>query len=129
MNIEDLTIGEIKQIQAMFTAPSASAEKNQAGLTNGILGKKCIIRTYSAGVWFGEVVEKSSTECIIKNARRMYYWNNIKGISLSETSLYGLKDDSKIQAPVDKVLLQQIELIPCTDTAIESIESKPNYSC
>jgi len=104
-----------------------SSNNTVDSLNNDIIGKKCIIRTYSAGVWFGEVLEKTKDECVIGKARRLYYWKTIKGISLSEVSLYGLDDSSKVQAPVNKVWLQQIELIPCEEVAIKSIEALENY--
>lgn len=92
-----------------------------------VLGKKCIIRTYSAGVWYGKVEIKEKGEIILKNARRLYYWKTNGGISLSEVSLTGLHSDSKVQAPVKNVWLQPIEIIPCTEDAIKSIEEKKNY--
>lgn len=70
MNIEDLTIGQAKQLAAIFGQPESSA---QTGLS-AMIGKKCIVRTYSAGVWFGEISKKSGNEVIVKNARRMWQW-------------------------------------------------------
>ena len=92
-----------------------------------MVGKKCIIRTYSAGVWFGEVVEKSGNEVIVKNARRMWQWWAAESISLSGVALYGIKPEkSKIAPAVESVWLEAIELIPATAKAIESIEGAPN---
>lgn len=55
MNIDNLTLGQIKQIQALLGNHSTPS---QDGL-NAMLGKKVIIRTYSAGVWFGELEQKA----------------------------------------------------------------------
>ena len=123
MNIDNLTLGQIKQIQALLGNPTTQP---QDGL-NAMLGKKVIIRTYSAGVWFGELEQKSGNEVIITNARRMWKWWAKESISLSGVALYGVKhDDSKIIEAVEAVWLEAIEIIPCTDKAIESLENAPN---
>jgi hypothetical protein len=91
---------------------------------NGMVGKKCIIRTYSAGVWFGIVEQKSGNEVIVTNARRMWQWWAAKSISLSGVAIYGINQkESKIAPAVESVWLEAIELIPCTDAAIQSIET------
>ena len=97
-------------------------------LNNDIIGKICIIRTYSAGVWYGEILEKTHNECRVGNARRMHYWKNKdNGISLSNISINGIHNDSKIQPSVKNVWLQQIELIPCTKEAVATFDNQPPY--
>lgn len=119
MNIDNLTLGQIKQIQGVLGNAST---QSQDGL-NAMLGKKVIIRTYSAGVWFGELEQKAGNEVILKNARRMWKWWAKESISLSGVALYGVKhDDSKIIEAVEAVWLEAIEIIPCTDIAIKTIE-------
>lgn len=125
MNIDNLTVGQIKQIQALLGNTSMPDTQSQDGL-NAMIGKKVIIRTYSAGVWFGTLEQKAGNEVIITNARRMWKWWAKEGISLSACALYGVKhDDSKIVEPVESVWLEAIEIIPCTDTAIQSLEGAP----
>ena len=122
MNINDLTIGQAKELIAIFGAQQSFQSQQSSGL-NEMVGKKCIVRTYSAGVWFGEVEQKSGNEVIVKNARRMWQWWAAKSISLSGVAMYGIiQDKSKIAPAVPSVWLEAIELIPCTDVAIESIE-------
>lgn len=120
ININDLTIGQAKQLASLF---DASQPQQTLGL-NSMIGKKCIVRTYSAGVWFGEIEQKSGNEVIVKNARRMWQWWAAESISLSGVALYGIKQDkSKICPAVSLVWLEAIEIIPCTNIAIELIES------
>lgn len=122
MNINDLTIGQAKELAAIF----GNKQNDSTGL-NCMIGKKVIIRTYSAGVWFGELEQKDRTEVILKNARRMWSWWAKEGISLSSVAVKGIKQDkSKIIEAVEAVWLEAIEIIPCTDDAIDSIESAPN---
>ena len=123
MNIDNLTLGQIKQIQGVLGNAST---QSQDGL-NAMLGKKVIIRTYSAGVWFGELEQKAGNEVILKNARRMWRWWAKESISLSAVAIYGVKqEESKIIEAVDSIWLQAIEIIPCTDKATESLENAPN---
>lgn len=125
MNIDNLTLGQIKQIQALLGNASTPSTQSQDG--NAMIGKKVIIRTYSAGVWFGELEQKSGNEVILKNARRMWKWWAKEGISLSACALYGVKhEQSKIVEAVDSVWLEAIEIIPCTDISIKSLEEAPN---
>ena len=122
MNINDLTIGQAKELASMFGDKSTES----TGL-NCMTGKKVIIRTYSAGVWFGELGQKDRNEVILLNARRMWTWWVKEGISLSSVAVHGIKkDQSKIAEAVDSVWLEAIEIIPCTETAINIIESAPN---
>lgn len=124
--IDNLTLGVVKQIQALLGNASTPTTRPQDGL-NAMLGKKVIIRTYSAGVWFGELEQKSGNEVILKNARRMWKWRAKESISLSACALYGvIHDDSKIVEPVESVWLEAIEIIPCTDIAIKTIEDAPH---
>ncbi len=90
------------------------------------IGIYCIIRTYSAGVWFGKVENKSDTEVILSDARRMYEWKCLDdGITLSYVSLYGIHKDSKIQAAIPTICLQWIEIMPVTEDAKLTFDSQP----
>lgn len=103
---------------------------------NTMIEKKIIVRTYSAGVWFGTLTAKDGNEIYLTDARRMWSWyveknpeTGKRGISLSSISLFGIdQSQSKIEPPVDVVWLEAIELIPCTDLAIKSIEDAPHAS-
>ena len=94
---------------------------------NTMIGKKVMIRTYSAGVWFGTLEQKAGNEVILKDARRLWRWWAAESISISAVAIHGIKrDKSKIVEPVDLVWLEAIEIIPCTETAIDSISGAPH---
>lgn len=119
MNIDKLTIGQAKEISSMIM----SAPQGATSSLNSMIGQKVIIRTYSAGVWFGLLSEKESDEIILKDARRMWSWKAKESISLSACALFGIdENESKIVSAVENIWLQAIEIIPCTDQAIKSIE-------
>jgi len=92
-----------------------------------MIDKEVIIRTYSAGCWFGRLSSKEGREVILKNARRMWRGHAAEGISLSGCAIHGIKQEkSKIVEPVDSVWLEAIEIIPCTNTAADSIRGAKN---
>tara|TARA_R110000751_G_scaffold40111_1_gene95241 strand:- start:30 stop:413 length:384 start_codon:yes stop_codon:yes gene_type:complete len=119
MDINDLTIGQAKELAGMF---GASNGQTSEGL-NKMVGEKCIIRTYSAGVWFGEIEQKSGKEVIVKNARRLWRWRTTESISLSAVAVTGIDASGSDLAPtVPSVWLEAVELIPCSRAAIKTIE-------
>ena len=117
---DNLTLGEIKELMAIFgNKPVATGEAT----LNSMIGEKVIIRTYTAGVFFGTLEQKAGAEVILKDARRMWTWHAKKSISLSGCAIYGINaDKSRIAPAVDAIWLEAIEIIPCTKDAIKSIE-------
>ena len=94
------------------------------GINDFAIGKEVIIRTYSAGVWFGVLKQKAGNEVILTKARRMYEWWAKESISLSGVARHGIKQgDSKICGELDSVWLEAIEIIPVTGNAAESIRT------
>lgn len=90
------------------------------------LGKEVIIRTYSAGVWFGVLEKKEGNEVVLSNARRMYQWWCKKSISLSGVVQYGIKQEkSRICGPIPHVWLEAIEIMPIVGDAAKSIRTAP----
>lgn len=93
------------------------------------IGKEVIIRTYSAGVWFGVLKQKAGNEVILTKARRMYKWWAKESISLSGVARHGIKqDDSKICGELESVWLEAIEIIPVTGNAAELIRTAPEVA-
>lgn len=86
--------------------------------------KKSIIRTEKAGVFFGEIKERNGSEATIANCRRLWYWDG--AASLSQLAIEGVKNPTncKFTVTVDEMtVLGVIEIIPCTEEAIESINA------
>ncbi len=83
----------------------------------------CIVRTYSAGVHAGEIIERNGKEVKMKNARRLWYWSG--AASLSQLAVDGVSNPSSCKFPCEvpvKTLTEAIEIIPCTQAAINSIK-------
>lgn len=87
------------------------------------MGKKVIIRADRAGVFFGTLKEKNRDEVTLTDCRRLWYWSG--AASLSQLATEGVKtpNSCKFTVTVDEItILGVIEIIPCTDKAIKSIE-------
>lgn len=89
--------------------------------------KNYIIRTHSAGVWFGKVKELNGAIAIVTEARRLWYWSG--AASLSQLAVEGTKrpNDCKFTVTITDeegvYLPQVIEVLPCTEAAAENIKS------
>ena len=111
----------LKEIAELLGMKNTAAE---SGLNSFVIGQEVIIRTYSAGVWFGRLKQKAGSEVILTEARRMWRWWAKESISLSGVALYGINQEkSRIAGAIDSVLLQAIEIIPISDKAAESIRT------
>jgi len=85
-----------------------------------------MVRTYSAGVFAGELVRRDGQEVELKNARRIWYWSG--AASLSQLAMEGTTDPGNCKFPceVDSVILTQaIEITHITDKARQSIAGVP----
>lgn len=86
--------------------------------------KKVIVRADRAGVFFGEIKERNGSEVVMTNVRRLWYWDG--AASLSQLAVDGVSKPQKCKFTVtvkDLVILGVIEIIPCTQKAIDSINS------
>ena len=81
-----------------------------------------IVRTYSAGVFAGELVKRTGQEVELRNARRLWYWDG--AASLSQLAMEGVSKPQNCKFPCEVksvVLTQAIEIISATEQARESI--------
>lgn len=115
MAINDLTIGEIKELAALFGSGTVGAKT-----PHPMLGKRCLIRTYSAGVHIGDVVAVEGMEVQLKNALRLWKWEG-GGLSLSAIANNGIKG-GRLNKTGEVYLTNVIEFIPTTTVAEKSFE-------
>lgn len=106
MTVEDL----LKIIELLKT-------DNTKDISAQHVGKYVIVRTYSAGVFFGKLKEMSGKQCVLDECRRIYSWS--KAFTLSHAALYGIGDDSKLtDETTAHVITEAIEVIPATSKAV-----------
>ncbi len=91
-----------------------------------MIGKVCVIRTYSAGVFFGTLKERNGKEALVTDARRLWYWDGAASLSQIANDGVSKPSNCKFPAPVSEILLTEvIEIIPATEAAIASIAAVP----
>jgi len=86
-----------------------------------------IFRTYSAGVFFGNKKTLKGTEAVVTNCRRLWSWSG--AASLTQLAVEGTKNPGGCKFTMTVTdeegvyLPQVIEVIPCTQQAVDSINS------
>ena len=118
--------------QMLMLIELLSAEGDEQGLAKKEIvpdyikeEKWVIVRTYSAGCWFGKIKERVGNKIKMSNARRMWKWKAKQSISLSGCARYGIvADESRIAGEVI-VWLEDIEIIECTSQAIQTFLNTP----
>jgi hypothetical protein len=111
--IETITINNVEYVRK-------DSFQSKADDLDGM--KAVIVRTYSAGVFYGYLESQVGQEVVLRKARRMWQWY---GASLSECAQSGTPDKSKCKfpEPVDVVkLLNAIEILDLTNKAKESLD-------
>ena len=83
--------------------------------THPMLGRRCLIRTYSAGVHIGTVVAVDGMEAHLTDALRLWRWTG-GGLSLSAVANNGIKG-GRLNRTGEVYLTNAIEMIPTTDAA------------
>jgi len=87
-----------------------------------MIGKEVIVRTYSAGVHFGTLESRNGKEVVLKDARRIWYWEG--AFTLSAVATTGVSMKSKISTTVPEILLTEaIEIIPYSSEAAACLRS------
>ena len=88
-----------------------------------------IVRTFSAGVFAGNLESRNGREVVLTNARRLWYWSGAASLSQLAMSGTSKPNDCKFPIAVDRVeLLEAIEILDVTDVAKASIESVPVWA-
>ena len=87
-----------------------------------------IIRTYSAGVHFGNIVRREGKEVELTNARRIWSWAG--AASLSQLAVDGVAkpDECRFSVRVNSIILTEaIEVIQCSEKAAKNINEVPEW--
>ena len=113
--LENMKLGELLNLVNAINGTKSSENKED--------GRYVIVRTYSAGVFAGNIQSRNGQEVVLTNARRLWKWSG--AASLSQLCMEGVADPENCMFPcvVDRVeLLQVIEILNCSDEAKKSIQ-------
>lgn len=86
--------------------------------------QKFIVRCDRAGAFYGNITSRNGREVEMTNVRQLWYWDG--AAALMQLAVDGTKRprDCKFTVEVESILLlDAIEIIPCTDKAVESIDA------
>ena len=87
------------------------------------VGQKVIVRGDRSGVFFGTLAESDGSRVHLRHCRRLWYWDGACSISQLAVDGTSRPDNCKFTVCVDDiVIIDAIEIIPCTDKSIASIE-------
>lgn len=93
--------------------------------TQEYIGKKVIVRCNRAGVFFGTLAEFDSInrEATLTDVRRLWYWDGAASLSQLATDGTNAPHSCKFTVIVPEMaVMEVIEILPCSDKAIKSIE-------
>ncbi len=120
MNIQDLK--EILSLLKGDDSPTASKNTNiDNPIAASLIGKRMLVRTYSAGVHIGTIVmvnPANTCEVTLKDSLRLWKWEG-GGLSLSAVANDGIKG-GRINKTGFVTLTNAIEYIPTTKEAEDS---------
>lgn len=102
-------------------------DKNNMEAIKKLVGKKVIIRSYGAGVFFGTLneVEKTENKWTVEllNCRRLWSWSGACSITQLAVDGTKLPNECKFTIREDSIVVSSvIEIHECTEKAIVSIE-------
>lgn len=128
INIEELTLKQIREIQMLpiFAEQPVSQMTCAEPRKHPMLHRRCLIRTYSAGVHIGDVIQIDGMEVRLTNALRLWKWEG-GGLSLSAVANNGIVK-GRLNYTDEVYLTNVIEIIPTTEDAektfVKFIEDK-----
>lgn len=88
------------------------------------IGKRVIVRGDRSGMFFGTLARREGREVKLSDCRRLWYWDG--AASNFQLAMEGVTSprNCKFTVRVKEIeILDAIEVIPCTERAIESIEN------
>lgn len=110
-------------IKGVTYVPKGSIQQAKVN-TDGL--KYVICRGYYCGVHAGYLKVHDGNYVELVNTRRLWSWQCKEGISLSALSQNGLAANHAIPAATDEIWLGDVyEVLPCTETAADSIIKAP----
>lgn len=125
MNIDDLTLRDIKELRSLFSG-AAPAEPPKP--LKPLIGKFVIVRCRDAGVHAGVLTDYDGREADLTESRRLWYWKPANNASnLSGVATEGLHANSKVGAPVTIHLTETCEIIVCSTVAEKSIREAKSH--
>ena len=82
-----------------------------------------IVRCDRAGVFFGKIKERSETEVVMTDVRKLWYWDGACAVEQLATNGTAKPKQCKFTVTVEEMsVMNPIQIIACTDKAVKSIK-------
>ena len=97
----------------------------QENIFSNMVGKKVVVRSINAGVFFGtlDAVTADGCSCELSGARKLWYWEGAAAVEELAVNGTSLPEKCKFTVKVDSIAIVGIcQIIPATDRAAASIE-------
>lgn len=118
MNMDELTLGQIKQIQNLLGAASATKKAHP------FVGRYVLCRCYAAGVHVGILSDIDGENVILLDSRRLWSWKSANGVALSGVAQFGL-NSGKVDVVNPEISLTGVcEIIPMSAAAEASVRGQ-----
>ena len=130
MNIDDLTLGQIKQVKELVKCETVYTNNTTSSVHADALGRYVICRSRNEGVNAGKVILIEKGAVKLEDARRLHTHAPLD----KNTAWYegiaktGISSDSRLSEAVDKIIDEDYSLTYCTKEAEESIRNAPSHS-
>ena len=91
---------------------------------SSLIGEYVIVRCKDAGVHAGYLESYQGRECVLRDARRLWYWKVANGgMTLNGVATEGLDSESRVAGPVQTIVLtENCEIIQTSKIAADSIQ-------
>lgn len=91
---------------------------------DSFIDKMVIVRGDRSGVFFGRLTCRGGREVQLADCRRLWYWDGAASISQLAACGTAKPRNCKFTVPVASIVITDaIEIIPCTDDAVKSIQA------
>ena len=124
MDINNLTIGQAKEIAKLIACAGETPAPIITTPCNEGFGKKVIVRSRDAGVLYGTLVKFEGTTVWLTDAIQVWKWKAVKGGTLIDCAEHGIiKSGSKVSGKSSStVVLGACAIIEVAESAKKSFE-------
>ena len=89
-------------------------------------GKKVLVRSPKAGVYFGSLVKVETDTCKLTNARNIWHWTGAN--CLADIANKGVTGD-RISCNITEIVIKDVcQIMPLSEKAIENLEKQPVWT-
>ncbi len=121
---------ELRQLLIVLLRSDNEPPATVTSIDNKMVGKYVIVRCKDAGVHAGVLESHNGRECVLTEARRLWYWKPANGAAfLSGVAVDGLDSSSKVGKAQPRIhLTENCEIALCSDKAESGIRAHANHN-